>query len=310
MDGYSDLSDGRTGRIDYMSASPFEIHHILCKLDSTPKHPMFGWLLMPDEGDSGTVPCVVAIHGSRGWRPHHEEHISNWLEAGIAVFRVHCFDSRQVNEIVEDQMMVTHAMMLCDAFGALKLLSTHPLIDPERIAVTGWSLGGTVALYSAWSPIAEALAPDGERFSAHLPFYPAAHMRPEEQRWSDSPIQVLHGEDDDYTPLELVVGLADEANANIEVKSYPKAHHAFDSQEEMTWLPNAISLDSRTIRIDLDGDMWAEVTPGQVTLLNGPLQRLASLQFASIGAHVGGEPEARALSQVDSTEFLRGTLGI
>ena len=202
----TNLSDGRSGKITFMSASPFEVHHILLKMEEITKHPVSGQLLLPTNTDK-ILACVVACHGSMGWRAHHLDHINFWLEAGIAVFRLDCFESRNIQSIVTDQMMVTHAMMLSDAFAALDLLQTHPLIDGEKIAVAGWSLGGTVALYSAWLPIAEALSSGKNCFAAHLPIYPAAHMRPEVQRWSNSPILVLHGEVDDYTPLKFVTDI-------------------------------------------------------------------------------------------------------
>ena len=313
MDVVSDLSDGRSGKIAYNSASPFEIHHILCKLEQAPKHPVFGHLFMPENIEKSPIPCVIACHGSRGWANHHEDHIANWLDAGIAVFRIHSFDSRHVVSTVETQMMVTHAMMLCDAFEALKLLGTHEMIDSDKIAITGWSLGGTVALYSAWSPVAEALAPEGERFAAHMPFYPAAHMRPEIQRWENVPIKILHGEDDDYTPIDFVYGLSEVANQNgakIEIKTYPNSHHSFDSEEEMTWLANAIKLDTRTVQIDADGEMWGEIEPGQKMILNEPAQRKAAFEIVmSIGAHVGGNAETRPIVLQDSKTFLKKTLG-
>jgi len=308
MDIVANLADGRSGQIAYLSSSPFEMHHILCKMDSTPQHPVFGHLLLPNVTNDTPVPCVVTCHGSRGWVEHNQDHMNNWLEAGIAVFRVHSFDAREVISTVDSQMMVTHAMMLSDAFEALKLLNTHPLIDSDRIAISGWSLGGTVALYSAWTPIAESLAPNGERFSAHLPLYPAAHMRPEDQRWESAPIQILHGEVDDYTPLVLVHGLmavTKESGVDMRLEVYPNAHHAFDSREEMTWLPNAIKLDERTVQIDADGEMWGEIEEGIRIPLNEPLQRKAAFDAArNVGAHIGGNAEARKRSMKDTLEFL------
>tara|TARA_B100001750_G_C15497582_1_gene595175 strand:- start:1110 stop:2048 length:939 start_codon:yes stop_codon:yes gene_type:complete len=311
MDPVSDLIDGRCGKIGYNSSSPFEIYHILCKLESAPKHPVFGDLILPKEKGSDPFPCVIACHGSRGWVEHYEGHISNWLKAGFAVFRIHSFESRNVISIVEDQMNVTYAMMLCDSFEALKLLSTHPLINSEKIAIAGWSLGGTVALYSAWSPISEKLAPDGERFAAHLPLYPAAHIRPEEQRWEKSPIKILHGEIDDYTPLNLVQGLIDVTKeiANMEVVIYENAHHSFDSMEPLTWLPNAIKLDSRTVQIDIDGNMWGEIEEGKRIPLNEPFQRKMAFEYAmNFGAHFGGDENARNRVFDDSTNLLIGML--
>ena len=158
MPSVSDLSDGRQGQIGYSSCDPFEIHHILTGIERAPARDVFGWLILPEKA-AERAPCIVCCHGSMGWRGHHHEHMVRWLEMGIAVFRVHSFDARNVTSIVADQMAVTHAMLLADAFRALELLAGHPAIDPARIGLTGWSLGGTVSLYGAWSPIAEALAP-------------------------------------------------------------------------------------------------------------------------------------------------------
>ncbi|HJM87838.1 MAG TPA: dienelactone hydrolase family protein, partial [Candidatus Thalassarchaeaceae archaeon] len=282
MDLVSNLTEGGDGKITYLSASPFEIHHILCKLESAQRHPVFGELIFPDGMAGELVPCIVACHGSRGWADHHQDHINNWLGAGFAVFCINSFDSREVDSTVESQMMVTYAMMLSDAFEALKLLNTHPLIDSGKIAITGWSLGGTVALYSAWKPIAESLAQNGERFVAHMPFYPAAHLRPEDNRWQDVPIKIFHGEMDDYTPLSLVQGLIDEVNkigVSMELEIYPNSHHSFDSKEEMQWLPNAIKLDERTVQISLEGEMWGEIEEGIKVPLNEPHERLAAFNL-------------------------------
>ncbi|HIF99225.1 MAG TPA: hypothetical protein EYQ54_19760 [Myxococcales bacterium] len=312
MEALPDVSHGPIGAIAYPSSNPFEIHHILRKLDAAPAQPVFGSLLLPERPAREPMPCVVACHGSLGWRGHHHEHMVGWLESGIAVFRVHSFDARSVASIVEDQMAVTHAMLLADAYRALALLSQHPLIDPDRIGVSGWSLGGTVALYAAWSPIAEALAPDGERFAAHLPVYPAAHMRPEEKRWTGAPIRVLHGADDDYTPVSFVTDLADELRPHgveIDVRAYPGGHHSFDSVEPMAWLPQAIRLGNRTTTIDAHGDMWVELADGERKSLNEPGERLAGFKAAAnVGAHIGGHWEARRQGLADSQEFFRETL--
>ena len=307
-----DVSDGRIGQIAYPSANPFEIHHLLRDLDEAPSQEVFGWLLLPERDDGQPLPCVVACHGSLGWRGHHHEHIARWLEAGFSVFRVHSFDARQVQTIVEDQMSVTHAMLLSDAFQALRLLATHPRIDASRMGVTGWSLGGSVALYAAWLPIAEALAPEGERFAAHLAFYPGAHLRPLEMRWSPAPIRVLHGGADDYTPVSFVRRLAEEVQPHgieIEITAYPDAHHSFDSVESLTWLPDAIRLGRSTVEIDTDANMWSVSPSGRRHAMNQPSDRKAAFRAASnVGAHIGGQWEARRRSMDDATAFFQAVL--
>ena len=81
MEAPPGLADGRVGRIEYPSANPFEIHHILRKMDSMPPHPVFGSLLVPEHPVSEPMPCVVAMHGSLNWCGHHHEHNVGWLEA-------------------------------------------------------------------------------------------------------------------------------------------------------------------------------------------------------------------------------------
>jgi dienelactone hydrolase len=133
-------------------------------------------------------------------------------------------------------------------------------------------------------------------------------MRPEDQRWESAPIQILHGEVDDYTPLVLVNGLIEvtkESGVDMRLEVYPNSHHAFDSQEEMTWLPNAIKLDTRTVQIDADGEMWGEIEEGIRIPLNEPIHRQAAFDAArNVGAHIGGNAEARNRSMKDTLEFL------
>ncbi|MED5487306.1 MAG: dienelactone hydrolase family protein [Candidatus Thermoplasmatota archaeon] len=312
MSIHEELSTGDTGEIHFLSASPFEIPHILNSNDNQ-KHPVFGELLFPPN-KTRPVPCIVACHGSMGWRQHHYEHIRNWVEAGIAVFKLHTFASREVAQIVEDQMQITHAMMINDAFCALKLLSTHPEIDSDKIAISGWSLGGTTALYTAWEPIAKVLAPDGKRFTAHLPIYPAAHMIPEINEWGNAPISILHGEIDDYTPVHFVERISQmirSQNQNVSLKIYPDAHHSFDSNEQLKWLPNAIRLDHRYVTIDKNGDLWAEKEPGEIIPLNEPHQRLEAFQYAkNIGAHIGKNETAREDALKQTVRFFTEIFGL
>ena len=252
-------------RIKVQSRSPFEIHHILTGLEYTPQITIEAELHLPrGEGPFG---CVIAHHGSKGWATHHSDHMRGWIDAGLAVCKVNSFASRGIDSTVDDQLSVTHAMMLVDAFSTRSVLARDPRIG--KIGIAGWSLGGTVALYSAWSPIIDILGTD---FDAHLPFYPAAHIRPEIQNWSDSPILILHGEDDDWTPIHLVEELMTQL-PNARLHAYPDAHHGFDSEKELTFLPKAVRLRKRTARISKNGYMSGEILPGIRFPLNEHWQR-------------------------------------
>ena len=284
-------------RIQVQSRSPFEIHHILTGLECTPQIVIEAELYLPKgEGPFG---CVVAHHGSKGWAAHHSDHIESWIDAGIAVCKVNSFASRGVDSTVDDQLSVTHAMMLVDAFRTRSVLSQDPRIG--KIGIAGWSLGGTVALYSAWSPIIDIL---GANFDAHLPFYPAAHIRPEIQNWSDSPILIMHGEVDDWTPIHLVEELITQL-PNATLHAYPDAHHGFDSEKELTLLPRAVRLRKRTARISKNGYMSGELFPGIRLPLNERWQRKWVIRILrNRGAHVQGNPSARADSLERGRDFF------
>ena len=284
-------------RLIVQSRSPFEIHHILTGLGDTPKTDVEVDLYLP-EGE-GPFGCVLALHGSIGWADHHQDHVNGWIEAGLAVCKVHSFTSRSIDSTVDDQLSVTHAMMLVDAFKTRAVLEKDSRI--AKVGIAGWSLGGTVALYSAWSPLMEAL---GAPFDAHLPFYPAAHLRPEIQSWSDSPILILHGEADDWTPLHFVEGLMPQLpNATLHV--YHGAHHSFDCEKELTWLPKAVHLNKRTARIDKNGHMSGNLFWGIRWPLNQRWQRRWVIRILrNRGAHVQGDPTARADALIRAREFF------
>ncbi|GIT33240.1 MAG: hypothetical protein Ct9H300mP3_07710 [Gammaproteobacteria bacterium] len=140
------------------------------------------------------------MHGSLGWRGHHHEHAVNFLNNGFAIFRVSSFDARQVVSIVKGSNASDFGYFLADCFNALKILSKHPDIDATKIFITGWSLGGSTAVYSAWEPLAKKPCSWRGKFCRTYRLLSGCFMWPEEMRWSKSPILTLIGADDDYTP--------------------------------------------------------------------------------------------------------------
>ena len=288
-------------RFTVQSRSPFEIYHILTNLDNSPTTEVESELFLPKgEGPFG---CIIALHGSLGWGQHHQDHINEWLESGLAVCKVNSFAARSIDSTVNDQLSVTHSMMLVDAFSVRDKLAENPSIT--KIGIAGWSLGGTVALYSAWQPIIEKL---GTPFDAHLPFYPAAHLRPDVQSWVESPILILHGEADDWTPLHFVEGLMPQLpNARLHV--YPKAHHSFDSEKEFTYLPKAVHIKRRTVKIAKNGYMSGKLFPGLHLPLNQRWQRRWIIRILrNRGAHVQGNQIARKDSLVRARKFFNDNL--
>ena len=111
-------------RFQVQSRSPFEIHQLLTRLEKTPETTVDCELYLP-EGE-GPFGCVVALHGSLGWADHHQDHINGWLNAGLAVCKINSFISRSIETTVDDQLTVTHAMMLVDAFAPVQYWKRTP----------------------------------------------------------------------------------------------------------------------------------------------------------------------------------------
>ena len=309
-----DLSfkEGDFGFIKYKSTNPFEFFHILNELDNLPEQDLEGWLLFPEEGKK-PYSCMVCVHHSGGWGAAQYEMIKDILESGIAVFQVNSFESRGVTSTAEEQMAVTTAMILADAFEPLKFLSKHPDIDKDKIGICGWSLGAGSSLYAGWLPLAEKLAPHGERFALHLNYYPLASYWPEEMRWTKAPILNLLGDQDDYTPFELAQELTigiNESGANCKDILYQGGLHGFDSMYPKTFWPDSIAPKvSRFAKIDNNGDMTYETDDGKVLSLNSPDDRLKLFEeVAKFGAWTGGTWALRRACKKDALEFLKKNL--
>ena len=124
-----------------------------------------------------------------------------YQESGFATFELNSFKSRDISSTVGSQVEVTTAAIILDAYSAFAELANHPNIDKNRVSITGWSLGGAVALFSGWKPVMKAIAND-LKFASHLAFYPPCFFDLENTEFTDSPIHILIGELDNWTPAE------------------------------------------------------------------------------------------------------------
>ncbi len=298
------------GDIFYDSASPFEFFDILnSSKQKTQK--VFGTLVLP-EVKKDSYPLVICMHGSMGWGISSQDHSINFLENDFAIFKVHSFESRNVQTIYQDQMQVTVAMSLTDCYEALKLLYKHPKIEKNNIFIAGWSFGGSTAVYAAWEPLAEKLAPNGERFKGHLAFYPGAYVWPEDMRWCKNPILSLIGKDDDYTPSILIENLSkaiNESGGNSSVILYEDSHHSFDRVDPVKFLPDAIALSDIPSKIDKTGLLYYEIDNERYEM-NTPEGRLKLIGSGAVpkGASLGRNWKARKASFKDSINFLKENL--
>lgn len=191
-----------------------------------------GKLQLPASGKP-PYPAVILLHGSDGpasalpW---------NWAKVlnriGIATLRIDSYSGRGFEEIYTDQGRVGEFNNIIDTFRALDLLAADLRIDPNKIAVMGFSRGGIAALYSSMARFERSYGSANAKLAAHLPFYPPCNFELEgELELGSAPIRAFHGEADIWNPLprcrayiERLKGAGNDATISV----YPNAHHAFD----------------------------------------------------------------------------------
>jgi dienelactone hydrolase len=303
------LEQGQTGRIYLESTSPYDFKHILDGSGNDPKVVVFGDLVLP-EGVKGKVPAMVFVHGSGGWMPKHERYLRELKKMGVATFRTDSFRPRDVLKTVGEQISVTEAMMISDAYHALKILSTHPRIDPKRIGIMGASKGGAVALFPAWEPLRKAAVEGDLKFALHLPLYPpCAMLKP--LRFTGAPILILSGELDEWTPAGLCVELTKalkSAGYDAQITVYPDAYHSFDSERPLHRVDRAFNITKCRFEVQPDGTT-IEKTSG-LPLDNLESRKKALSVCATRGVLAGRNSPAEKKALEDMRDFVTQVFGL
>ena len=176
----------------------------------------------------GPVPAVVALHGcgGTGSRVNKDPIGAQFTALGYAVLFVDSFGPRGITNGCTPAYWLNPVDRVGDAFAALAYLAQLPFVDPERIAVVGYSQGADVTL-SAVTPGGDESVFD-RHFRAAIAYYP----------WCGGfngtvavPTVILVGERDDWTPAaacKKLMARRGSEGAPLRLVVYPDAYHAFN----------------------------------------------------------------------------------
>jgi dienelactone hydrolase len=252
---------------------------------------------------SGTarVPAVVLIHGSGGVGAN----IDGWAQAlnaiGIAALILDTFTGRGISQTITDQSKLSSLSMIVDAYEGLELLSRHPRIHPERIAVMGFSKGGFASLYSSMKRFQRLWSAPGVEFAAYISFYTRCDAPLlEDEIVSDRPIRLFHGSADDYVPVELTrryVERLKRAGKDVQLTVYEGARHAFDNP----LYPSVLSLPDAVLTSSCRRE---EQQPGNIVNLDTGKTFTWKDACVTRGATVGFDPHARDQAIRAVSDFL------
>ena len=280
-------------RIEFSSANPFSFYHVITDLDNQIPQKVYGILRFPEGVMIKNLPLVVGVAGSMAWGSHHYEYMEMYRKQGFVTFELKSFASRNINSTVGSQIEVTTAMMILDAYRALEALATDERLDIRQAAITGWSLGGGVALYSAWQPLKDAISTN-VGFVAHLAIYPPCIIDMDLVDFTDAPIHILAGELDDWVPADACVDLISEmqaSGADADITVYPDAHHSFDRRTAPRKSIDGYVLTDCMFRMRNDGAILMNFL--DIPMITPLRQKVGLASCAGRGPTYGGNPIAR-----------------
>ncbi len=176
---------------------------------------------------AGPFPVVLVLHGCNGVSPNIRRWARRVTDWGYAALVVDSFKPRGIENVCGTPGVVSPRLRAADAFAAAAYLRTRSDIDASKIAVVGFSHGGSTALAAATRIALERLG--GRPFSAVVSFYPWCWERGAPIA---SDVLTLIGDADDWTPAERCVNLSarwEPGFGSFRLKIYPGAKHSFDS---------------------------------------------------------------------------------
>ena len=186
-----------------------------------------GYLARPD--GAGPFPAVVGLHGCAGMHDTTRQRLADQLVGwGYVVLLVDSYATRGIEHACTSAALAIFLERIPDAYGALVFLAGQTFVDPQRVAVVGFSAGSWVTLSVAETNSFEQFVPRGNlRFRAAAAFYPPCQQaagRP------GIPTLILIGALDDWTPAadcsSKIAGWGNDGPP-VELVVYPGAHHGF-----------------------------------------------------------------------------------
>lgn len=184
-------------------------------------HALVGYLARPQA--PGRRPGVVELHGCGGFGGYDVVAADVLSSFGYAALALDSLGHRNACG-AGPYGQVAEAV---DAYAARRWLAEQRFVDPQRIAVLGFSMGAQAALdaVETGGPLEQAY---GRHFRAAVAFYPNCRFR---SGVVSAPTLVLIGEKDDWARASWcrkMVARRDGKGAPVKLIVYPGATHAFN----------------------------------------------------------------------------------
>lgn len=196
-------------------------------------------------------PAVIIGHSVGGWKDTAEgSYVKPLLDAGYVVAGLDHFGPRGIARAADVAGAFSPITSVSDALLALRLLATHPRVDPARIGVMGLSMGGITSELSAYEFVRRKVLGDSPlKFAAHVPFYaPCGNVFSSERGpyTTGAPMLKLYGGKDETTPrakcerIDAVVRAA-EPGLKWQTHWYEDAYHDWENPMAPRFFPGHVN---------------------------------------------------------------------
>jgi dienelactone hydrolase len=188
------------------------------------------------------APTIIALHGcggmvnAKGEPNNRTKDYAKLLNAqGWHVVSIDSFTARGVKSVCGGGQAVTLKQRVQDVQAAVAYVAQQTFADPARIALLGWSHGGTSALLATDKTLTYDIKP-----VTTLVFYPGCGKRSVDTGWRAAwSVTMLLGAADDWTDPVPCQQIA--AQQGLTVHTYANAFHGFDSDAPLVQLKSITS---------------------------------------------------------------------
>jgi dienelactone hydrolase len=252
---------------------------------------------------SGRLPVVVLMHGSSGVGATMEAWVHTFNAMGISTFVIDGFSGRGLTAVGPNQALLGRLNFILDIYRSLDILAKHPRVDPERIALMGFSRGGQAALYASLERFQKLWNKSGAQFAAYIPFYPdCSTSYATDTEVAARPIRIFHGTPDDYNPVascKAYMARLQQARRDVALTEYPDSQHSFDS--------GLLGVTTTTVSANAQTARNCRLQEGEGgVLINTDTKAPFAYQDACIelNPHVGGNPATAEAARKAVSDFL------
>jgi dienelactone hydrolase len=175
-------------------------------------------------GDGHRFPTVISLHGSGGGHATMSEPAGMLACQGFAVYILHYFDRTGTSFADQPILFSKFPLWMKTLWDAVNHVERQPSVDPERIALLGFSLGAYLSLSDA--------AID-QRIKAVVDFFGGLPKEMKLFMRRLCPVLILHGEADSTVPVEEAYHLQqvlEKKEIPYEMQIYPGAGHGFSGE--------------------------------------------------------------------------------